>query len=70
MAKDNRLTKFAARYVAEKMFDRVFVSYVGVERNGVFKLSPDALELKEEYVDQVIDLEGERVEAEAFDLPF
>ena len=48
LIKDNALTEVAWKEVAQKMYDDVLASQMGVDSKNVFSISPDSIQLKPE----------------------
>jgi hypothetical protein len=48
LIKDNALTEYAWKEVAQKMYDEVLSSQMGVDSKNVFSISPDSIQLKPE----------------------
>lgn len=60
LVKDNALTMYASRYVANKMFIGVLQNNFSVGTKGtVFTISAEAIQLKDEYKEQLIDSKDE-----------
>ena len=60
LVKNEALTLYASRYVANKMFIGVLQNNFGVGNNAtVFTISSEAIQLKDEYKDKLIDLKDE-----------
>ncbi len=46
LIKDNALTEFAWKEVAQKMYDDVLSSQMGIDSKNCFSISPDSIKLK------------------------
>ena len=54
LVKDNALTKIAWKEVAQKMYDDVLSSQMGVDSKNVFSISPESIQLKPELKKRVM----------------
>lgn len=60
LVKNESLTLYASRYVANKMFIGVLQNNFSVGTNsGVFTINSEAIQLKDEYKDKLVDLKDE-----------
>jgi len=54
LIKDNALTEYAWKEVAQKMYDDVLSSQMGIDSKNHFSISPDSIQLKPELKEKVI----------------
>ena len=54
LVKDNALTKIAWKEVAQKMYDDVLSSQMGIDSKNVFSISPESIQLKPELKEKII----------------
>jgi len=54
LIKDNALTEYAWKEVAQKMYDDVLSSQMGVDSKNVFSISPDSIQLKPELREKIV----------------
>ena len=54
LVKDNALTEIAWKEVAQKMYDDVLSSQMGIDSKNVFSISPESIQLKSELKKRVI----------------
>ena len=54
LIKDNALTEIAWKEVAQKMYDDVLSSQMGIDSKNVFSISPESIQLKPELKEKII----------------
>jgi|TARA_A100001391_G_scaffold104498_1_gene69752 hypothetical protein len=59
LIKDNALTEYAWKEIAQKMYDDVLSSQMGVDSKNHFSISPDSIQLKPELKEKVIPSQEE-----------
>ena len=59
LIKDNALTEYAWKEVAQKLYDDVLSSQMGVDSKNNFSISPDSIKLKPELQEKVIPSQEE-----------
>ena len=54
LIKDNALTEYAWKEVAQRMYDDVLSSQMGIDSKNVFSINPESIQLKPELREKIV----------------